>query len=333
MAKAITLLVACVLVLTGLVGCSRKDEPDAAKQLQEIAVAVTPWLGSSALFVAHERGYFRDEGLDATLHSFISGYLGLDAVLSGNADLATVGETPIARVAISGGQLAVVATVARVQRAIRIIARRDRGISGPDDLKGRKIGVTVGTTADFFLHIYLVTSYIDPNDILMVDLAPDKVVEALLKGQVDAVSTWAPYTVVLRDRLGSNALVLDDPSIYTMTWNLVTTPPFIRNSPGRIEKFLRAIVRANRFIAEEPAAARTISSKHIGPESHLDGEWQDYAFTAELNQSLLLNLEDEARWMIERDAGGDRSVPNFLNFIDTDALKTIRPQAVRIAGK
>jgi ABC-type nitrate/sulfonate/bicarbonate transport system substrate-binding protein len=333
--KRITaLLIVVAFVLLGIAGCSRKEEQGESKQLDKIKIAVSPWPASAPIYVAHKKGYFRDEGLDATLHPHISGHLGLDALLSGKADFATYGDTPIARAVVDGKPVAVVATISEINRAIRIIARKDRAISTPNDLRGKKIGLVRGTTADFFLHTYLAVAYINPKDVLVVNIATDKLVDALLKGEVDAVSTWSPFTLVLRDRLGSNAVILDQPSIYIMTWNISVTQQFAKNSPERIKKFLRAIVRANRFIKEHPDEARTISAKHIGTDSPLcEREWSDYDFAAKLGQSLILNLEDQARWMIKEEVGSARRPPDLMDFIYTDALEAVRPGAVTIVGK
>jgi NitT/TauT family transport system substrate-binding protein len=255
-------------------------------------------------------------------------------MLSGKVDLATAGETPIARAVVDGKPVAVVATISEIGRAIRIIARKDRAISTPNDLKGKKIGLVRGTTADFFLHTYLAVAYLNPKDVRVVNIATEKLVDALLKGEVDAVSTWSPFTLVLRDRLGSNAVILDQPSIYIMTWNIAVTQEFAKKSPERIKKFLRAILQSNRFTKEHPDEARAISAKHIGTDSPLYvREWPDYDFTVKLGQSLILNLEDQARWMIKEEAGSARRPPDFMKFIYTDALEEVRPGAVTIAGR
>jgi NitT/TauT family transport system substrate-binding protein len=330
----ITLLIVVVFLLTGIVGCGPKDEKSAPKELEKITIAVTPWPASAPIYVAHEKGYFRDEGLDATLHSYLSGHLGLDAVLSGKVDLATCGDTPIARAVLDGKPVAVIATISEIDRAIRIIARKDRAISKPKDLRGKKIGLVRGTTADFFLHTYLAAAYINPKDVRVVNVATDKLVGALLKGEVDAVSTWSPFTLMLLERLGGNAVILDQPSIYVMTWNITVTQQFAKNSPERIKKFLRAIVRASKFIREHTDEARKISAKHVGTDSPLyEREWPDYDFTAKLGQSLILNLEDQARRIINEEAGRARRPPDFMDYIYTGALRAVEPGAVTTAGK
>jgi len=39
-------------------------------------------------------------------------------------------------------------------------------------------------------------------------------------------------------------------------------------------------------------------------------------------------MEDEARWMIRNNLTNHTSVPNYLNYIDAEALSQINPKAV-----
>jgi len=330
----IAMLIVVGFALPFISGCSGENKQDASKKDEKVTITVTPWPGSAALYIAKEKGYFKDEGIEAILQSYRSGHLGLDAVLSKKADLAAVGDTPIARAAVHGHSMAVVITLCEIDRAVLIVARKDRGISSPGDLRGKKVGVVEGTTADFFLHILLTTSYVKPADVNIVHLATDDVVDALIRGDVDAVSTWFPNTVVATDALDDNGVVFDDPSIYKMTWNLVATKQFAESHPESIKRVLGAIVRANAFILKYPDEARAITAKMIGTESlYLDKEWEGYNFTAALNQSLIVNLEDQARWMIMKEPGRAGKTVNFMDFIYTDGLKAVLPEAVKVVRR
>lgn len=317
----------------GSIGCSRQGD-DKSRKGEPFSAAALAWPGSTPLYIAMEKGYFKEEGLDFRLQTVATGKAGLDAVLSGQADCAGAADTPIARAVTNGAPVSVIATIAEIQRAIIIIAKKDTGISGPGDLKGKTIGVTFGAGAQFFLHIFLVANDIDPNEVRFLNIAPDKTVDALLKGEVQAVSTWSPYKLVLLEKLGSNAVILADPALYLQTFNIVATQQFAKSHPDRIRKFLRALLRANRFIQENPNEARAIMSKAIGTASTLyQREWTDYIFTTVLDQSLVLNLEDQARWMIKEGKSPTQIVPNILSYIDAEPLKTVQPEAVRIMGK
>jgi ABC-type nitrate/sulfonate/bicarbonate transport system substrate-binding protein len=329
MVLAVVALVVCV----SLFSCKQKDQKVAGPP-EKISIAITPWPASAPLYIAHEKGYFKDEGLEATLESHESGPLAFDAMLSGKYDIAGAADTPIARAAVNGRRFAVVATICEIERPIQVIARKDRGISSADDLRGKRVGLVSGSAAEFFLHIYLTTHHIDPAEVRATSLDPAKVVNALTRGDVDAVSTWAPHTIEAREKLGDNAQILHDPGLYKMTWNIAARREFAEEYPGRIKKFLRAVVRANRFIEEHPEEARAITARKIGAAGALyEREWQDYSFSTTLDQSLIENLEDQARWMIKREAGAVRETPNFMESIFTDGLKTVRPEEVRISGK
>jgi len=330
-AAALLLILMAIVILTS---CTRPATRVPVGKAEKITIAVTPWPASAAVYIAHEKGYFRDEGLQEILREYPSGHLGLADLFTEKVDFATCGDTPIARAAVDGQPAAVIATLSEIDEAILIIARKDRGILKPGDLRGKRVGRVKGTTADFFLHIYLVTSYIDQKDVQVVDLEADEVVDALVGGKVDAVSTWSPFTIQLQDKLGGNAVVMEGPGIYTMTWNAVATKEFIEKRPETVKRFLNAILRANSFIKDHPAEARAISVRHIGTDSPLyEKEWKNYDFTAELDQSLILNLEDQARWMVSTDSDSARKIHDFTGHVYTDGLKAIRPGAVRVVGK
>ena len=335
MYRRILMLVTAVIVGASVPGLGdQKTLEIATAPPDPLTVAVTPWPGSAGVYVAWEKGYFNEEGLAVALQTHASGHLALRAVLAGKADLATAGDPPIARAVLRGREIAVLATIAKTSRAIQIVCRKDRSIHGPEDLQGKAVGVVPGTTAHVFLQAYLTTSYIDPETLRIVHIPPDQVENMLLIGRVDAVSTWAPHTDRLKEKLGDNAVLLTDPSIYTMTWNLVGERGDAARNGERFQKFLRALVRANRFLAESPAEARELVSKRISPDIPVsEAEWEGLTLTAELDQSLILNLEEQARWMIEKGHSRKESPPNFLDVVHTAALQAVKPEAVHIPGK
>ncbi len=61
--------------------------------------------------------------------------------------------------------------------------------------------------------------------------------------------------------------------------------------------------------------------------------WDDFRFRLFLDQSLLTSMEDEARWAIRNRLTDADTIPNYLDFIHTAALKAVKPGAVGIAGR
>jgi len=62
----------------------------------------------------------------------------------------------------------------------------------------------------------------------------------------------------------------------------------------------------------------------------MDYHWKKQVYAVELAQSLLLRLEDEARWKIENQYVHDKEVPNYLNAIVMDRLKQVNPESITI---
>ncbi|MBN1849699.1 MAG: ABC transporter substrate-binding protein [Deltaproteobacteria bacterium] len=323
------LLIVMVFALMGMIGCDGGAERERFRH--RMILAVTPWPGSAAIYVAGEKGYFQEEGIEAVFRTYPSGHLGLEAMFSEKANLATAGDTPIARAALEGHPVTVAATLCEINRAVLLVARKDKGISSLEDLKGKRIGVVAGTTADFFLHIFLTTSYIRLTDVRIIDLETEKVVDALGKGEVDAVCTWSPYTTIARERLGRNAVIFDDPTIYKMTWNLATTKGFAERNPESIRRLLRVMLKAKKFILAHPDETRAIIAKTMGTQKFfLEQEWDDYTFTVSLDHSLIVNLEDQARWMLRQGRGEIREPFNGMDFIYIDGLQAVQPEALGI---
>jgi ABC-type nitrate/sulfonate/bicarbonate transport system substrate-binding protein len=319
----------CLAALFMSAGCA----PARPAQLERTTIAVFDWPGSEAVYVAYEKGYFRDEGLDVVLQPYLSGAVALDAALAGKADFATVADTPVVSAVIRGKPATIMATICSNDRAFMIVARKDAGISSVVDLRGKRVGMTAGTANEFFLFTYLVTSHIDPKDVKITDMSVDRGLEALLNGGLEAMSMSLPSSAVARNKLGNNAVVLSAPGIYAMTFNIAASQEFATSNPERIRKLLRAIIRANAAIDSGAVDPGSVSAKYIGVDSALyEREWSDFHCSVTLNQGLLLNLEDQARWMLKA-AGGGGPMPNFLDHIYTKALAELHPDAVTIRGR
>lgn len=58
--------------------------------------------------------------------------------------------------------------------------------------------------------------------------------------------------------------------------------------------------------------------------------WDKNQFSLSLDQSLILAMEDEARWMIKNNLTNEKNVPNFLDYIYEDGLKAVKPEAENV---
>ena len=179
MKKTIFILVAMVMVVaTGMVaGCSGVDKPVVPLEKVTIGISATSLL-PTLVHIADEKGYFLDQGMDAQITGYPAGKLALAATFDGQVDVATVAETPIVFNSFDRDDFAVFVTILDSAQHSKALARKDRNINAPQDLIGKKVGTTIGTTAHFFMATFFALNRLDASDVEIVDLKPEEMVEA-----------------------------------------------------------------------------------------------------------------------------------------------------------
>ncbi len=320
-----------VLVALGtFVACSRTEQkPGAAPEKITIAYAASP--DSALTQAAQALGYYSEEGLEAVPQIYPYGKMALRAVLEGKADFATAAETPIMFAIMRGEKIVILATIATSRKNNAIIARKDKGIRVPGDLKGKRIAATFGTISEFFMDAFLVTHGISRKNMKVVNLDPEQEMEALVRGDVDAISAFTPFTIEVQRRMGDAVVTFHDEEIYQQTFNVVATQEFVRANPEKVRKLLMALVKAQEYVKARPEEAKRMVAEFSGiDETIVDGVWADEIFDVTLDQSLLLAMEDESQWAIKNRLVSQTRMPNYLGFIYLDGLESVKPKAVRI---
>jgi len=195
---AMALLLAVILAATG---CRQKAEQETRIAPIKLTLAVEPAPFSGLIAVADEKGFFKQAGVDVTIKLYPSGLESLDAMLKGEAEIATAADIAFASLMSKDSSLRVVASIG-VTVGNQIVARKDRNIREPADLKGKKIGFTPNTVSDYFLYAFLLTNHLSPDDVNVVSIPAARQVEAVVKGEVDAVSAFEIYAFVAKEQLG-----------------------------------------------------------------------------------------------------------------------------------
>jgi len=296
-------------------------------------VTIAHWTGLSAapVHIAFAKGYFAEEGLDVIPQPHPFGKLALAAVIEGKADIATVGDTPIVFAVMNGKKITTLAAIQTSNKDEAIVARRDRGITQPADLKGKIIGVTLGTTAHFFIDSFLLAHGIEKEKVILVNMKPAEMAVALEKGKVDAVSTFNPTVKQLEKHLGGNGVLFYGESLYTETFCVAATQEFAKKNPEAVKKFLRALIKAETFIKEHPKEAQNLVADFIKMDkTELADLWNILTFRVTLDQALLVDFEDQTRWILKNRLSSGTRMPNYLEYIHTDGLGAVKPNAVTI---
>jgi len=325
-------LIALGLAVGGYSWFNQKQSQQPTGLLEKATLGVETSVLSAAVWVAENEGYFQEEGLDLTIIDYESGRLSFLALLKGEGiDICTVAPTPIMFSSFERQDFYLCATFIYSYDDVKLIARKDRGINAAADLKGKRIGTAAGTTGHFFLDSFLIQNGMLPSDVEMIDIGPSALPTALQNNQVDAIAIWEPHAYNAKRSLGKNAIRLPSSEVYRETFNLVAASTFAKDHPEALRSFLRAIDKATEFIRHNKEESQIIVSKRLKlDKGMISAVWDDFVFEISLDQSLLITLEDEARWAIQNKLTDKIKIPDFLDLIYPHALQDVKPEAVTI---
>lgn len=316
--------------LASLHGCDRRNA-GRAEGLSKLRIATPLVPHSGLLHLASARGFFRDQGLDVALLPQMHGKAALAELLQGRADLAVAADVPVVVEVLKGAPLGIIASVASASNELAVLGRVDRGIHGPGDLRGRRVGATLGTIGEYFLWAFLVRHRIAPQSLQLVDLPPAQLIDSLRSGLVDGVAAWQPVRHEAELAFGDAIVSLHAPDAYAQRFVVVGLREYLQAQPQDLRRLLRALTEAETFAHADPRQARaTLAGLLRLSPGTLDPSWRDMTFAVEQQQAQLVTLEDVATWAMARGYAPAQPMPNFLAHLSLDALLALDPARVTV---
>lgn len=325
---AVALAVALVLAIATAAAVRKPPPPRTIEQVR-IALSATPH--AALLHLAAAKGYFDEEGLQVSLTSVSHGKAAVDLLVQGKVDLAAAAEVPFVVAVLQGQTLDIVATVARVSTEMAIVARRDKGVVRPGNLHGKKVGVTFGTSGEYFLWSFLIRHRLPPDAVTMVDVPPGQIAGQLARGAIDAAAAWQPLRFGAESALGAEAVSFTAPDAYTVTHVVIGRHDYLVANASIAEKLVRALLKAEAFSRTQRAQALQVLAERLKTDpGTLEPAWRDLDLGVDLRQSHLVTLEDEARWAMARQHAPPGPMPNFLPRLYLDGLLAVQPDRVTV---
>jgi sulfonate transport system substrate-binding protein len=255
---------------------------------------------------------------------------GIPQLVTGEADAATNAETQALLRSAANPNLRIVLTVAECH--YRIVARRSSGIARLADLRGKRVGTALNTSAHYFLSKMARRAGLAESDVTAVAVPLPEMPAALKRGDVDAISIWEPQAHNSQQALGGDAVVFQDRSIYRELFNLNTTAEVLAD-PGRRRGLVAAvggIVRASPQRTTKTRDGRPLVSSKINvSEPTISAVWRHFRFTGSLPSDLLDVMTEEERWAAAMQKREPRGRAALQRLVDDTVLRDARAALAR----
>jgi sulfonate transport system substrate-binding protein len=209
-----TLLTALALTAATAAACGGTDQAensavgaDGTPDLAKVTLRVGDQKGSSVQSLLKAAGELNGVKYKISWSLFTSGPPILEGINAGAVDFGSVGNTPPIFAAAANSKIAIVGGTDVSLDGQAIVVPKDSSLRAPGDLRGKKIAVAKGSSANGQLLGVLKKNGLSFADVQPQYLQPADALSALSSGKVDAWATWEPYTAQAEAQAGARILV------------------------------------------------------------------------------------------------------------------------------
>jgi ABC-type nitrate/sulfonate/bicarbonate transport system substrate-binding protein/LysM repeat protein len=258
-AKSITaVLIAAIAILSPRL-INAADRP-----LQKINVAYSSISGNMApLWVTQDKGFFRKYGLDVQSILIESGTTTAQALVAGDISFASVAGPAVIQSALRGAD---VVMIAGVINTLTFQLFTERGITRPDQFKGKAVGVTrYGSATDFAMRYALDKYGLDTNKevaVLQLGNLP-AMLAALEAGKIQGAMLSMPTSVRAKK---SGFPMLADLQMLGLEYqhtSIATSRALLKSKPDLARDFMRAYVEGIHYAKTHRREAIEILAKYL----------------------------------------------------------------------
>lgn len=273
--KVLAALAASVaMALTGCASSGGDTSPGATSGSEQkrvsLKIGVLPIFDSAAAQVALDEGFFDEEGLDVEVQIFNSSSEITPALISGDVKFGLT--SLVSDFNALAQNVPLVSVAPGVYSGIgkddvtALMVNEDSAIKSIDDIPGKTLSIIAfKSQADMVTRAMLDKAGIDLNSVKFVEIRFPDLAAGLDANRVDAVTAYEPWQTALL-QAGKRTIGQPFTDVFgkvTLTQEWVSTNQYASQSPDTIERFQRAIGKANALLEKDPEAARKAANKLI----------------------------------------------------------------------
>ena len=319
-------LIGLLVIIIAVVTIRRLGAPignNKPVQSQPIKIGVSQTPLSSPLIVAKSLGLFKLQGLNVELVPCNGGVACVNDLFNHHVEYATASESVVMFRSFHRDDFVIVSSFVSSDNDVKLLAFAHNGAEHISDLVGKKIGVIKASASEFYLDSVLIASGLNTDEVTKIYYPPERLDQALINHSVDAISVWEPWGYKIKMGVDREVTNLGLAGIYDLSFNLIAMKDDAKHRQAQDLAILEALRAANLWIDQHPDKAQQVIASKLGLEQRqLDWSWQDYSFRLSLGNSILTNLELQARWAMDNKLVSGM-MPDYRNFLDSHALKQL----------
>lgn len=259
------LLSTLVLILTSLLPAgviAAESAPE--RPLEKVTIAYSSVSGNMApLWITHERGFFRKNGLDVQLVFIESGTTTVQSLISKDVYFAQMAGAAVIQSRLRGAD---VVMIAGVINTLNFKLYVDKNIKQPDQLKGKTVAVTrFGSSTDFALRYALERYGLTPEkDVAILQAGNMSAILASLEtGKIQGAMLSAPFTLTAKNMGLPLMADLQMLGLEYQHTGLATTQAFIKSRPDLVRSVMKAYVEGIHYYKTHRAESLAILAKYL----------------------------------------------------------------------
>ncbi|HYF91749.1 MAG TPA: MetQ/NlpA family ABC transporter substrate-binding protein [Symbiobacteriaceae bacterium] len=271
MKRTLSFALAGVLALSVLAGCGSKPgkvyeqpaspaNPATPKQAEgKLKIGQLPVVDGMPFWVAAEKGYYKQEGVEVELITFKSANERDAAIISGDIDGMLADPIATATLVASGTPVKIASLglgATKAEGPMAIIAAPGSGITKVEDLKGVEIAISNGSVMDFVVEKLLTEAGLKKEEIKTTNIPQIPIrYESLMSGKIKAAILPEPWLSMAAAEGKGTKTILHDATAGKLDYSLSVIPfreQSMKEKPEAIKRFFLAYNRAVNDIRLSP---------------------------------------------------------------------------------
>lgn len=238
---------------------------DDLNQAVTLNIAYQPVVGFLPVYILKDSGSLQEAlaaagygDVEVVYTAFESGPVENEAFASDLQDIGVIGNVPAVSAIAAGQNRKIIGIAYNGEQSQAVLVAKDSDVSSVTDLKGKKIGLVVGSIAHNLLSNLLKANNLSISDVELINLSTGEQEQALVTGQVDAVVTWDPtFTKAVADEAGQ--VLADGTGVFLGENPIIARTEYVEQNPEIVQIFLNEYQKA---VAELLANKDTYAEKY-----------------------------------------------------------------------